>query len=344
VTTVIELNATQLRQIRDYNRDIGQRIKRAAQKTINPQRDFVYFAAFDGTNNDKDDLCGDPLCTNVGQLWNQYLPRADSGTNLGGAYYPGLGTKGRPRRDTWMPRAVTEQVRATARKAYEDLATQAADRRLRQARGKIAIVLAAFSRGAASAAIFSQMLCRDGLRVGEWRIPPDELRVSAGVLFDPVATGVAGNLAFPPGARNIVVIKALNEYRHLFKAVDYSSQPDVVTPFGMYGNHCDIGGGYDNGIAAQALEAATAFLRKAGLPLDKVPPARRSQARSIAVHSEEFDNHGHKIWDLYNDDGFGFSDARLYAREVAVMPASAPDSGGMRRFTLYDQADITLVA
>ncbi len=344
MTIVIELNATQLRQLRDHNRDIGKRIKRTARKTVNPQRDFVYFAAFDGTNNDKDDLCGDPLCTNVGQLWNQYLARADTGANLGGAYYPGLGTKGRPKRDTWMPKAVTEQVWATARKACVDLATQVQTWRMDQPEGKISIVLAAFSRGAASAAVFSQMLCRDGLPLGQSRIASDNLRVNAGVLFDPVATGVAGNLAFAPNARNIVAIKALNEYRHLFKAVDYSRQSDVVTSFGMYGNHCDIGGGYDNGIAALALEAATAFLRKTGLPLDKVPPMRRLRSRSIAVHSEEFDNHGHKIWDLYNDDGFGFADQRLYANEVAVIPATAPDANGARRFTLYDQTEIELIS
>lgn len=343
MTTVIELNATQLRQIRDYNRDIGQRIKRAAKKSVTPQRDFVFFAVFDGTNNDKDDLCGDLQCTNAGQLWNQYTIRAGKGENLGGAYYPGLGTKGRPRRDTWMPKAVTEQVRATARRAHQDLALQAADWLMRQPGGRITIVLAAFSRGAASAAVFSQILCRDGLQLGELRIPPGELQVSAGVLLDPVATGVAGNVAFPPNARNLVVIKALNEYRHLFKAVDYACQPDVVTTFGLYGNHCDIGGGYDNGIAAEALEAATAFLRKVGLPLDKVPQARRFQARSVAVHSEEFDNHGHKIWDLYNDDGFAFADGRLYSHELAVIPASTPDALGMRRFTLYDQTEISVV-
>jgi hypothetical protein len=342
MTVVIELSAPQLRHIRAYNRDIGQRIKRAAKRTVAPQRDFVFFAAFDGTNNDKDDLCGDPQCTNIGQLWNQYRVRAGDGANLGGNYYPGLGTKGSPRRNTWMPTAVTEQVRATARKACQDLTMQAADWLAGRPDGTITVVLAAFSRGVASAAVFSQILCRDGLKLGQVRVPPGKLRVRAGVLFDPVATGVAGNLAFAPGVSNLVVIKALNEYRHLFKAVDYSCQSDVVTTFAMYGNHCDIGGGYDNGIGAISLEAATVFLRKTGLPLAKVPQTRRFHAGSIAIHSEEFDHHGHKIWDVYNDDGFSFVDERLYSHEVAVVPASAPDATGTRQFTLYDGTKIVI--
>ncbi|MBE0587772.1 MAG: DUF2235 domain-containing protein, partial [Hydrogenophaga sp.] len=55
---------------------------------------FNFFAAFDGTNNHKDNLklSGDPYPTNVGNLFKQ----ADSAASPGfqGRYYPGVGTGG----------------------------------------------------------------------------------------------------------------------------------------------------------------------------------------------------------------------------------------------------------
>jgi hypothetical protein len=101
-------------------------------------------------------------------------------------------------------------------------------------------------------------------------IPPGEVKVAAGVLFDPVATGVEVNVAFAPNVSNVVNIIAQDEYRELFMAVNYSSHP-AITTVAMLGNHCDIGGGYDNGIAALTLEAATAFFRNSGLAIG--PPS-----------------------------------------------------------------------
>lgn len=107
------------------------------------------------------------------------------------------------------------------------------------------------------------------------------------MLFDPVMTGVNCNLAFPPDARAIIAIKALNEYRYLFAGADYSNQGDVVTSrCGSAGNHCDIGGGYDNGIGAISLAAATGYLQKSGLSIAAVPAVRRHVAKQVCVHDE----------------------------------------------------------
>lgn len=344
MTITVELNATQVQNILDANTGTVQEIGNAAQLRAVPKGKFVFFAAFDGTNNDMNDLSGDVQCTNVGQLWNQYKTGTDK--NLHGGYYPGLGTNGKPTRETWLPSAVTIGVIETAKLAYIDFARTASDWLKDHPGEAVTVVLASFSRGVASAAIFSQLLYKRGLVLpypsGEVLIEPGATNIAAGVLFDPVATGVDGNLAFPPNAKNIVAIKALNEYRHLFKAVDYSKQNDVITTLAMYGNHCDIGGGYDNGLAALSLEAATRFLRQSGLAIGDVPDARLCVPTAIAVHSEEYDDDGRKSWDVYNEDGFSFRDRRLFDKKLTISPASRPTPSGTRGFTQYDGARITL--
>jgi len=74
-----------------------------------------------------------------------------------------------------------------------------------------------------------------------------------------------------------------------------------VTTIPMLGNHCDVGGGYDNGLAALALEAATAFLQRAGLPLGPVGDRQFAGVNSIAIHSEDADE-GAELqskWEVY---------------------------------------------
>lgn len=341
---VIDLNASQLEDILEANAAQCQACEDAAQRRAVPREKFVFFAAFDGTNNDMDDLSGDAQCTNVGQLWNQYGDgRSD---HLQGGYYPGLGTNGRPTKETWLPPAVTVGVIETAEKAYNEYAQAASAWLIDHPRASVSVVLAAFSRGVASAAIFSQLLYKRGLVLpypsGKVLIKPGKTRIAAGVLFDAVATGVEGNLAFPPNARNVVVLKALNEYRHLFKAVDYTRQKDIATTLGFYGNHCDVGGGYDNGLAALTLDSATGFLQKSGLEIGDVPAGRQLVEDEMAVHSEEFDDHDNRIWDVYNEDGFSFKDLRLFDNKVLVSPASRATGSGRRGFTLYDGARVTI--
>lgn len=323
MTIAIKLNDEQIHSIYEENLKKSQEIERAAQQGAVPKEKFVFFAAFDGTNNDMNELSGDFQSTNVGQLWDQY--KIGMGKNLHGGYYPGLGTTGKPTKETWLSPAVTRGVIETAEKAYMDFAREASAWLKDNPGETVAAAFAAFSRGAASAAIFSQLLHKRGLVFpypsANVLIHPGNAKISAGVLFDPVATGVTENLAFPSSVKNVVVIKALNEYRHLFKAVNYSKQKDRVTTIGMYGNHCDIGGGYDNGLAALSLEASTQFLRKSGLTIHDVPNNRKCIQNKIAVHSEEYDQYGNKSWDVYNEDGFSFDDYRLYDTALLINPA-----------------------
>lgn len=67
-------------------------------KAIITDKRFVFFAAFDGTNNDRDAVykSGSPLDTNVAQLERQISAvwEADPTVSVRSKYYPGPGTGG----------------------------------------------------------------------------------------------------------------------------------------------------------------------------------------------------------------------------------------------------------
>jgi hypothetical protein len=341
MTMKVPLSAQQIQDLREHNQSQIPVIVGAAKANIIADGQFVFFAAFDGTNNDMNHHPNDKYDTNVAQLWSQYVVARSKRANLGGGYYAGVGTDGTLTHSEWLPPNVTQQAIVTAQKAYDEFCVQASDwLRMSGNAGKpVAVAITSFSRGGASAAIFSQMLYARGLadpkNGGKVLVPPGRVPISAGVLFDPVTTGISVNLAFAPNAKNIVDIEALNEYRQLFKGADYFNQPGVIAIVPMYGNHCDIGGGYDLGLSALALEAATGFLKKSGLPISDVPSKRRFNPNEVAVHSEEYDDRGNKIWDVYNTDGFSFKNLRLLV-SVAI-PATA---GGP--FTMYDGTAVTV--
>lgn len=347
MTTKVELNTGQIQRILELNKDTERKIKDAAQKAAVSNGGYVFLAAFDGTNNDMNNVKTDAFTrfrTNVAQLWDQYRVGVGDNRDFDGEYYPGVGTKGQPFTATWLPDKVTAAVREIAEQAYDDFVRKAS-RWLEDHPGRpVTVALTAFSRGAASAAIFSQLLCKKGLvsplPSGNVLIQPGKVGVSAGVLFDPVATGVTGNLAYPPNVANVVGVKALNEYRYVFKAVDYSKQKDVVTTLDMFGNHCDVGGGYDNGLAALSLEAATEFLEQSGLPITNVPDERKLNPTEVAVHSEQKDG-DQEIWSVYNETGFSFDKAlRLCDNKISIRPASGGTGG--RTFELYDGTSIAV--
>lgn len=348
MTTKETLSEQQQEAILQTVRRQGKLIESAAkQGAIGRSAGFVFFAAFDGTNNDLANA-HDPSNTNVAQLYLQAQSPKATSVGLSANYYPGPGTKGTLSRSSWEHAAVTAQVAATARRAYDDFTEQASDWLERNPGKAVSVVLTGFSRGCASAAIFSQMVFEKGVVTrgspARAAVPPGDVAVSAGVLFDPVMTGVKGNMAFPPNARNVVQIRAQDEYRHLFKAVDYSSQP-CVTCIDVLGCHCDVGGSYDNGIAALTLEAATRFFQRCGLPIADVDPARRfSAAKDICVHSEELDDLGNLKWDVY--DHFSSLDIRtpsprLTDGDVQIVAASQTAPSGYA-MTLYDGRAISV--
>ena len=278
---------------------------------------FVFFAAFDGTRNDMGDveLSGNPLDTNVAQLYEQVRKVAedDQGGNLKAGYFPGHGTEGSLVASAWLPVKVTQETINSAQKAYNQFSKEASAWLKDHPDGEVTTAITSFSRGGATAAVFTHMLYRDGLIDPETKkvlIPPGQVGVSAGVIFDPVTTGVGANVAFAPNMKNIVVLQAQNEYRYLFKAVDYAGHAGMTT-VPAFGNHCGIGGGYDNGLSALYLEAATIFLQKSGLAIAEVDPSRRLDPKApLLVYDESGStqektnnplNQGqaHGQWDVY---------------------------------------------
>lgn len=335
MTRKIELAPIQIEQIQASNQEACAGI--TVPVAITDQTSFVFFGAFDGTNNDKDNVPRGELCTNVAQLWKQYVAGQAAAENvgrLGGGYYKGPGSPGTLSESSWLPVRVKEQVIETADEAYHDFCRQAS------AFGdwsRVAVVITSFSRGGASAAIFAQMLYEKGLIHPDTKavlISPKQVPVVGGVLFDPVMTGVHTTLAFPPNVSNLVDLRALNEYRYLFKGADYTNHPEsIIQTYNVYGNHCDVGGGYDNGLAGLTLATATNTLQNLGLAIAAVSPDRAYAPEQIAVHTEEYDNYGHKIWDVSNEDGFSFADVR---QMDGIGSPWGPDLSGKNRFVMYN--------
>jgi hypothetical protein len=346
MTIQIELSAEQRAAIQaTVESQAKQIVAAAAGAKPLPADHFVFFAAFDGTNNDLYNV-QDKYNTNVAQLYQQAQAPTANTPYLSANYYAGPGTKGTLRNSTWAEGPVTEQIVLTARKAYEDFTRQASAWARRSRRKRVSAVVTGFSRGCASAAIFSQMLWQNGLRDpvdGKVWFKPGSIPVCCGVLFDPVMTRVTVNVALAPNVEHIVQIRAQDEYRYLFKAADYSSQA-CVRCIDVPGCHCDVGGGYDNGIAALTLTAATQYLQH-WIPLGDVAPTRAfAGVNEIAIHSEELDDTGNRKWDVY--DTFKSlcildPSPRQVDKELEILPA-ADQADGMRRMTLYDLSDCSV--
>ena len=255
---------------------------------------FVFVAHFDGTNNDKDNLrlSGNPLPTNVAELWVQTKPLEQGNNNFRTQYYPGVGTDpgAKGTADALLP---TAEMNATAHKAYNDFNTQAADwlRAHPQANPaeSLQVMATGFSRGGGTAAVFSQLLYEKGLTdpmTGKTLVAPGQLGLAGDLIYDPVTTGYNGNSAFSPASKNITVVQAKNEYRSPFKGVDHSGHPGVtVVP--VMGNHCNIGGGYDRSIGALVLQASNQWFQKAGMSVAELPPDKRPDSSATIYHERD---------------------------------------------------------
>ena len=275
----------------------ADRIAAAPRPTLDTAsgRQFVFLAHFDGTNNDKDNLAlsGSHYTTNVAQLHEQMLGQSKSSANFESRYYKGVGTD--PGLEGALEASIrpSADMRETALKAYlhfqKEATTWLKNHPEANAAESLQVMATGFSRGASTAAVFSQMLHGRGLAdpaTGKVLIPPGQLGLAGAVVFDPVTTGFDRNSAFSPESKNITVVQAQHEYRSPFKGVDHSGHPHVsVVP--VAGNHCDIGGGYDNGIAARVLEASTAWMKKAGVPVAEVPPERRHDGTAVVHHERD---------------------------------------------------------
>ena len=315
------LSPTQLAQAQSQS----QAITNAAKTGAITSSQFVYFAAFDGTNNDKNhlDIGGNPMSTNVAQLFDQLAQT----TNFKGGYFSGVGTPGTPFGSSAVP---TKGIVEIAERAYSDFAEKAAAWLTApgNAGGSVTTALTSFSRGYGSAAMFSQMLYERGLKdpgTGQVLIPAGQIGVSAAVNFDPVTTGIAGSLGMAPNATNVVTVIAQNEYRDLFRGADLSSQSGNTLLY-MLGNHSGIGGGYDNGTGALALQGATGFFQASGLGIGNVPTERQfATGQPVKIYDEAINSFGNRIWESYST--FAQGGVRAFDRVMKPLSSQLFDDG-----------------
>ncbi len=310
-------------------------IVNSAVRTVGAE-EFVFLAAFDGTRNDKNDIPRGEVGTNIAQLWEQYSTSVSKSSESGGGYYAGPGTVNSLEGSAFLPVQVTQEAVNTANRAYKNFQFQAVEWLKDHPGGSIATAITAFSRGASAAVIFSQLVFERGLTdpaTGAILIPPGDVKFAGGILFDPVMTGVMGNMTFPPNTQNLVVIRASSEYRGMFNAADYSNQPGATT-FDFIGNHANIGGSYLNdNISALVLEAGTGFLQRLGVTISDVPAQRKFVPDSVVfVRDEGIDTYGQTIWSTYGTYG-EYKGPRL-TDKVASFPVVS-DDGSVRSFTDY---------
>lgn len=257
---------------------------------------FVFFAAFDGTNNIRSDpdYSDDRQMTSLGQIWGQYEElNLDNPT---GGYYPGPGTPGTLLHSSFNPTTVTEQIQVTADKAYQDFREQALNWLAADTSHSVSDITAIAmggSRGGATAVVFTQLLAERGLTAADGTVLIPPLNVATGVGGVPVAgllgvdnvsTGYMGDLSIPQNvnANNIVMAVAENEFRRYWPNDDYSNDPRVQS-YGLVGNHGDALAIYDNGLGAMSLQAQTGVLRNFGLTLADVPADRQFDASKTAT-------------------------------------------------------------
>lgn len=341
MTAVVKiLNSSEIEQAKKE----AAAIARAGKPSLSSAT-AIYFVAFDGTDNDRDHLSRGMQCSNVAQLEYQVSAKAaDSHGRLASRYYPGV--------SGFAGVFPTLEAARIAEKAYVDFCHQV---RLWGATPAgagdlhIGLALTSFSRGFASAAAFSQLVFEYGVPGDNGSGPlvaPGALAVSAAVIFDPVLTGVGsasggadGNYILAPGATNVVMPWAKNEYRYSFELADLPHFVPAVAEFGVTGCHTDIGGGYDNGLGALTLEAATGFFVASGLPIAPVPQARQFNGQRVVIHSAALndaypnpDGSPQRIWSEYAS--VDAPQPRLRRREFFT----APNATGANSFSFTDYA------
>lgn len=302
---------------------------------------FNFFAAFDGTNNDRGNLklSGDAYPTNVGNL-DQQANRSVSDA-FRRNYYPGVGTGGDQGNVVNAGPNPTPAIDAAAEKAYRDF-VQASHEYLSTHPGATSADLGAsvagFSRGCTAAVRFSQLVNDRGLVAPDGTViaPPGSIPVTGMALMDPVGTGVKGELGIPPNVRGqVLVVQAEHESRSWFRPLDYSDDPRVTT-VQHPGNHVGVGGGYDrNGTAANVHEGVTAYFQRRGVPLADVPPEQRHNPNEPSMlRTENFQTarNGDVLTDEAGRKQLGWMvDDENHPRRTVKLPLSEPMKARLRQ-------------
>lgn len=275
-----------------------------------PPGQFQFFAAFDGTWNERGNL---ELSGNIGDTGVSILEdliKNNDNKNFASHYQKGVGSNGLISKYIGGSIMPTSEVSRQAAESYQALIKQSNDwAEQTTEKIEIGITTMGFSRGGAAAILFSKLLNEhgipdirtaytievpgqiDGTWVEETRysghIVPPGAKISA-LLVDPVATGVHGDLTLPSNIERLHVDYALNEHRVTFAPMRFSNpdNPDPrVTESYWAGAHSTLMNAYEkNGIGAAYLIHARHMLMSMGTPVPQIPAEYEYLPETARVH------------------------------------------------------------
>lgn len=126
-----------------------------AAKTTVGNNTFVFYAGFDGTNNNRDNLSlsGTTQSTAVGLLTQKVEALQETNSNVAAKYYAGPGTENSVSGSSVLPGAVTAEALRTAEEAYLDFKAAARSWILSNPSGSVSVMDVSFSRGAVRAVV-----------------------------------------------------------------------------------------------------------------------------------------------------------------------------------------------
>jgi hypothetical protein len=261
---------------------------------------YTYVVAFDGTWNDRLEIDKGSNPTHVDRL-ERVLSESYAHDRIEGAYYNGVGTRTNFLLE-YLDGATGRGTVERAEKAYEDFRAQAQQWVEENPDARVHVHAMGFSRGAASARHFLNLVDERGVGLGphqdvqvdykrsttgdhdfepiterryeSYAIAPGQVSSSA-ILFDTVATGQTDNLKLevPASTRFVAHLVSLDEERYSFPlaTTKTSDQRNVIdlrnVEFPLPGAHSDIGGTYAGGMRDISGFVADTLTRKLGLPV-----------------------------------------------------------------------------
>lgn len=221
----------------------------------------------DGTRNDRAHVSRQERQTIIAHIADRLTT---GGKHKGPVrYYRGAGTEGGPLTRLWdSATGVSTATRAetACQNTLEDIRAI----RDQQANADIRVFVAGFSRGAASARHFMNLLERS-CRMRVTAADPG-IRFYA-LLFDTVATGQRGNLllGIPSSADRVLHFVSLDERRIFFRPdLDEPANDGRIRSVPLPGVHSDVGDSYREGVGGEVRDYVDALLYGMGLTTTSV--------------------------------------------------------------------------
>jgi len=222
----------------------------------------VLAVLFDGTLNNRDRISRNARPTIIAHIAHRLDVDGKSAVPV--RYSRGPGTEGGLLTRLWDASSGV----STASRAEDACRTVFSDIRAirdQQAHADIRVLVAGFSRGAAAARHFMNLMERN-CRMEETAADPG-VRFYA-LLFDTVATGQRGNLmlSIPSSADRVLHFVSLDERRLFFRLdLDEPANDGRVLTIPLPGVHSDVGDSYAEGVGGEVRHYVDALLYRMGL-------------------------------------------------------------------------------